>query len=137
FGMLFLKRMSDVFNDRYDQIIAEQLKLGRSLEQALQRAESISLYPNGFVPKTARWSYPERARKIDGMAEHLADWGPIDQGKHLGPIEQWRLRVWGTSSIKRLAHWLSAIPRWKACWNTSTSNARSAKPRFQTRNCAS
>ena len=40
FGMLFLKRMSDVFNDKYDQIIAEQLKQGRSLEQALQRAES-------------------------------------------------------------------------------------------------
>lgn len=89
FGMLFLKRMSDVFNDRYDQIIAEQLKQGRSLEQALQRAESTSLYPNGFVPKTARWSYPERAQKIDGMAAHLADWGTIDQGKHLGPIEQW------------------------------------------------
>lgn len=89
FGMLFLKRMSDVFNDRYDQIIAEQLKLGRSLEQALQRAESPSLYPNGFVPKIARWSYPERAQKIDGMTVNLADWGPIDQNKHLGPIEQW------------------------------------------------
>jgi type I restriction enzyme M protein len=89
FGMLFLKRMSDVFNDRYDQIIAEQLKLGRSLEQALQRAESPSLYPNGFVPKIARWSFPERAQKIDGMAAHLAVWGPIDQKKHLGPIEQW------------------------------------------------
>lgn len=89
FGMLFLKRMSDVFNERYDQIIAEQIKLGRSLEQALQRAESPSLFPNGFVPKTARWSYPERAQKIDGMAAHLADWGPIDQNKHLGPIEQW------------------------------------------------
>jgi len=89
FGMLFLKRMSDVFNERYDQIIAEQLKLGRSIEQALQRAESPSLYPNGFVPKIARWSYPERAQKIDGMAAHLANWGPIDQNKHLGPIEQW------------------------------------------------
>lgn len=89
FGMLFLKRMSDVFNEKYDQIIAEQLKQGRSLEQALQRAESVSLYPNGFVPKTARWSYPERAQKLDDMAAHLADWGPIDQNKHLGPIEQW------------------------------------------------
>ncbi|WP_415878965.1 N-6 DNA methylase [Methylomonas sp. TEB] len=95
FGMLFLKRMSDVFNERYDQIIAEQFKLGRSLEQALQRAESISLYPNGFVPKTARWSYPERAQKIDGMAAHLADWGPIDQGKHLGPIEEWPAKALG------------------------------------------
>jgi len=89
FGMLFLKRMSDVFNEKYDQILTEQLKLGRSLEQALQRAESPSLYPNGFVLKIARWSYPERAQKINGMATHLADWGPIDQNKHLGPIEQW------------------------------------------------
>ena len=89
FGMLFLKRMSDVFNEKYDQILNDQINLGRTLEQALQRAESLSHYPNGFVPKNARWSYPERAKKIDGMAPYLANWGPVDQGKHLGPIEQW------------------------------------------------
>lgn len=103
FGMLFLKRMSDVFNEKYDQIINDQLNLGRSLEQALQRAESQWLYPNGFVPKIARWSIPERAQKIEGIAPFLADWGPVDQGKHLGTIDQWPAKAVGEKLNKALS----------------------------------
>lgn len=36
FGMLFLKRSSDTFLQRYDQIIREQLAKGRNQEQARQ-----------------------------------------------------------------------------------------------------
>lgn len=110
FGMLFLKRMSDVFNEKYDQILNDQLNLGRTLEQALQRAESLSHYPNGFVPKVARWSYPERAKKIDGMAPYLADWGPEDQGKHLGPIEQWPAKGVGEKLNRALTELASHNP---------------------------
>jgi type I restriction enzyme M protein len=104
FGMLFLKRMSDVFNEKYDQIVNDQIiNHKRSLEQALQRAESQSLYANGFVPKIARWSYPERAQKIEGIAAYLADWGPVDQGKHLGTIERWPAKALGEKLNKALS----------------------------------
>lgn len=99
FGMLFLKRMSDVFNARYDQIIAEQLQRGRTLEQAVQRAENTANYPSGFVPKESRWSYPEKARRQEGMEAFFEDWGPKEEKKDedgnvidtlfFGPIVQW------------------------------------------------
>jgi len=98
FGMLFLKRMSDVFNEKYDQILNDQINLGRTLEQALQRAESLSHYPNGFVPKNARWSYPERANKIDGMAPYLANWGKVNIW---GLLNNGLPRVWAINSIRR------------------------------------
>jgi type I restriction enzyme M protein len=58
FGMLFLKRASDQFDERREAIIAEQLKRGRSQEQAEQRAKSPSLYtaPWFYVPWRARWA---------------------------------------------------------------------------------
>lgn len=60
FGMLFLKRASDVFEAEYERIVAEQLKLGRTPEQAQQRAESRSRYAEQgifYVPAEARWEY--------------------------------------------------------------------------------
>jgi type I restriction enzyme M protein len=60
FGMLFLKRCSDVFMERYDQIVQENRSRGRSEEVAKQRAESEAAYTATdafFVPKEARWSY--------------------------------------------------------------------------------
>ncbi len=56
FGMLFLKRCSDVFEARRDEIVAEQRKRGRTQEQAEQRAEAKGYYKDTFfVPKRARW----------------------------------------------------------------------------------
>jgi len=56
FGMLFLKRCSDVFEQRRQQIIAEQIEKGRSPEEAELRAETKSFYSElFFVPKRARW----------------------------------------------------------------------------------
>ena len=42
FGMLFLKRCSDVFDARRDAIVSEQMAKGRTREQAEQRAASQS-----------------------------------------------------------------------------------------------
>ena len=56
FGMLFLKRAYDVFEERYEEIIKEQLKLGRTEKQAQKRAESREYYTDTFyVPEDARW----------------------------------------------------------------------------------
>ncbi len=40
FGMLFLKRAYDVFEERYEKISAEQVKLGRTEKDAQKRADS-------------------------------------------------------------------------------------------------
>ena len=39
FGMLFLKRCSDVFEEEYNRIIENNLSRGRTQEQATKRAE--------------------------------------------------------------------------------------------------
>lgn len=58
FGMLFLKRCSDVFDEKYEEIIQENLKRGRTEEEARQRAERpISYRDTFFVPEQARWDY--------------------------------------------------------------------------------
>jgi type I restriction enzyme M protein len=46
FGMLFLKRCSDVFEGRRDAIIAEQLKKGRKQAEAEKRADTKGPDPN-------------------------------------------------------------------------------------------
>jgi type I restriction enzyme M protein len=58
FGILFLKRASDVFEERYEQIKAENLAKGRSEEEATKRAEAAKFYADTFfVPPLARWKY--------------------------------------------------------------------------------
>jgi type I restriction enzyme M protein len=58
FGMLFLKRASDVFMERYEEIVQENLDKGRTREQAEKRAESEAFYSRVFyVPKKARWPH--------------------------------------------------------------------------------
>ncbi len=60
FGMLFLKRCSDVFEARYEEIVREQTRLGRLPDQTRQRANSPALYQQTgtfFVPERARWRF--------------------------------------------------------------------------------
>lgn len=58
FGILFLKRCSDVFEERREQITTENLAKGRSQEEAEKRAESPAYYADTFfVPRKARWEH--------------------------------------------------------------------------------
>src|SRR4051794_25998489 len=58
FGMLFLKRCSDMFEEQRDSIIAEALARGRSLAEAEERAELADFYEDAFfVPPAARWAH--------------------------------------------------------------------------------
>ncbi len=58
FGMLFLKRASDVFDERYATIIEDTLARGRTEDEAKQRAESPARYAAAFfVPPAARWAH--------------------------------------------------------------------------------
>ena len=57
FGMLFLKRSSDVFEARRQQIIQENLDRGRTQAEAEKRAETPGYYDGIFVPTAARWEH--------------------------------------------------------------------------------
>ena len=48
FGMLFLKRCSDLFAEPREKVIAQQLKKGRSQKDAEKRAETKSDYGKAF-----------------------------------------------------------------------------------------
>ena len=56
FGMLFLKRCSDVFEVERERIIQQEIKRGASPKKAEEAAENRNLYDQFFVPKRARWS---------------------------------------------------------------------------------
>jgi type I restriction enzyme M protein len=78
FGMLFLRRCSDVFDQRREEIIREQLRLGRKQGEAEKRADQKSRYQEVgafFVPEKARWRYlhDELHQKVaDGLNFALA-----------------------------------------------------------------
>src|SRR5436309_3114810 len=58
FGMLFLKRCSDVFADERERLIGRKMQQGLSREEAeTQYAEKADFYDAFFVPPTARWPY--------------------------------------------------------------------------------
>lgn len=76
FGMLFLKRASDVFEQQYEQILQQNLQKGRTQEEANMRAENPTTYKETFfVPEKARWTYirDELHKNVaDGLNKALA-----------------------------------------------------------------
>ncbi|MXX63541.1 MAG: SAM-dependent DNA methyltransferase, partial [Acidimicrobiia bacterium] len=58
FGVLFLKRASDVFELERGRIIQNQLNKGKSQAEAEERADDPDFYTDAFfVPRRARWEY--------------------------------------------------------------------------------
>ncbi|MBP5061382.1 N-6 DNA methylase [Pseudomonas chlororaphis] len=60
FGMLFLKRCSDVFEERYEQVVADQISAGKSKAEAFVTAENprwYMLHGNFWVPSHSRFRY--------------------------------------------------------------------------------
>ncbi len=55
FGMLFLKRCSDVFEEERERVVQEELKAGASQAEAEEHAEDQRYYDLFYVPKRARW----------------------------------------------------------------------------------
>ena len=54
FGMLFLKRLSDVFEDEYLAVVEREMAQGRSREEAEEIAEDPDEH-QFYVPERARW----------------------------------------------------------------------------------
>ena len=58
FGMLFLKRCSDVFDAERERIVGRKVEQGMIKEVAeTQYGENPDFYDGFFVPERARWSY--------------------------------------------------------------------------------
>jgi type I restriction enzyme M protein len=58
FGMLFLKRCSDGFDQRRAQVIAKEAAAGKTAAEAEESAELKRCYGDSFcVPPTSRWQY--------------------------------------------------------------------------------
>lgn len=58
FGMLFIKRASDTFDERREAIVRRNLDLGRTQAEAELRADEPDRYAEAFfVPEKARWRY--------------------------------------------------------------------------------
>ncbi|WP_409275627.1 N-6 DNA methylase [Pseudomonas sp. KCJK9111] len=60
FGMLFLKRCSDVFEERYEQVVADEINAGKSKAEAFVTAENPRWYKrdgNFWVPSHSRFKY--------------------------------------------------------------------------------
>jgi type I restriction enzyme M protein len=80
FGMLFLKRCSDVFEQRWLEIVDREVAKGRSLQEAEKRANHTSFYADTFfVPRVARWDYIR-----DELHHNLGD----GLNKALGSLEE-------------------------------------------------
>jgi type I restriction enzyme M protein len=58
FGMLFLKRCSDVFDQRREQVMAQEMAAGKTEIEALMSAELKRWYGSSFyVPMASRWEH--------------------------------------------------------------------------------
>ena len=67
FGMLFLKRCSDVFDEEHEGIIKANIARGRTQEEAIKRAEDPDRYAKSFfVPEASRWERLKHAHRNIG-----------------------------------------------------------------------
>ena len=57
FGMLFLKRSSDVFDAEREKIVGSRIERGMAQEKAEGYGEDPDYYDGFFVPERARWAY--------------------------------------------------------------------------------
>ena len=58
FGLLFLKRCSDVFDAEREKIVARKVEQGMVMERAeTEYGENADYYDGFFVPERARWAY--------------------------------------------------------------------------------
>jgi len=56
FGMLFLKRLSDAFEEAQEQVVDHYLSSGKSQTDAERLASDVDEYDTFFVPERSRWS---------------------------------------------------------------------------------
>lgn len=79
--LLFLKRISDVFEEENEFIVQNQIKSGKSVVDAMKIASDITFYPDTFfIPEKARWNYLKEQKQDIGskLNEALLEIGRIN-----------------------------------------------------------
>lgn len=73
FGMMFLKRLSDAFEESREAVIAHYLSKGKSQKQAESLADDEDEYDNTFfIPAKARWGHLKDLKHDIGAALNTA-----------------------------------------------------------------
>lgn len=86
FGMLFLKRLSDAFEEEQEKVIAHYKKKGKSEKDAKKLAEDEDEYSETFfIPERARWSNIQHLKEdigaeLNKATEAIEDANPILEG---------------------------------------------------------
>jgi type I restriction enzyme M protein len=66
FGMLFLKRCSDVFDQRREEVVKAEIAAGKTEAEAKESSELKRWYGQSFyVPPTSRWDYLVNEAHVD------------------------------------------------------------------------
>ena len=66
FGMMFLKRLSDAFEEAQEEVIQTYLDKGKSREFAEEMAQDEDEYDSTFfIPENARWSNLKDLKKSE------------------------------------------------------------------------
>ena len=77
FGMLFLKRLSDAFEEEREKVIAHYVSTGKSQDDAEELAKDEDEYTSTFfVPDRARWDHLKdlkRALMNDFLTSNVRD----------------------------------------------------------------
>lgn len=73
FGMMFLKRLSDAFDESREAVIAHYISKGKTQAQAEDFADDEDEYDDTFyIPETARWDYLKDQKHDIGRALNTA-----------------------------------------------------------------
>ena len=86
FGMLFLKRLSDAFEEAQEQVVEHYLSIGKSRENAERLASDEDEYHNTFfVPERARWSNLKDLKhdigsELNKATESIEEYNPSLEG---------------------------------------------------------
>jgi len=86
FGMMFLKRLSDAFEEAQEQVVADYLAKGKTLEQAEALAQDEDEYDQTFfVPEIARWDHIKDLKhnigeELNNATEAIEEYNPGLEG---------------------------------------------------------
>ncbi len=85
FGMLFLKRLSDAFEEEQEKVIKTYIDKGKSQEQAESFAQDEDEYNTFFVPENARWGHLKNLKhdigaELNKATEAIEEHNPTLEG---------------------------------------------------------
>lgn len=86
FGMLFLKRLSDAFEEAKEKVVQYYLDKGKTQEQAKELAEDHDEYTSTFfVPERARWNHLKDLKhdigaELNKATEAIEEQNPVLEG---------------------------------------------------------